>query len=57
MGWADGKDDDAAPFNVETEEKGECGVSCYLGNSDDVMGKVETGSDWLTGCGASLPEG
>lgn len=41
----------------QNERERERGVPCYLGNSDDVMGKVEPSSDWLTGCGAPLPEG
>lgn len=62
VGWAGGRgdDDDAAPFSMETEgERKErvSGVPCYLGNWDDVMEKVEPGSDWLTGCGAPLAQG
>lgn len=36
----------------QNERERERGVPCYLGNSDDVMGKVEPSSDWL---GVVLP--
>lgn len=44
-------------LSVQKQKEREHGVPSYLGNSDDVMGKVESSSDWLTGCGAPPPEG
>lgn len=44
-------------LSVEKQKERERGVPSYLGNSDDVIGRVESSSDWLTGCGAPPPEG
>lgn len=48
--------DDAASLSMKTEGARDGGF-CYLGNSDDVMWRVELSLDWLEGCGAPLPGG